>query len=317
MDSVSRSHLAGARNNPTLLVMAESDAISEQFVPAERAQEYLFAIRRRWWLVLAGAVIAGGLAFTISSHGQKLYDASAKVLLSNAEPVNQLLHSTVAPSLDPERQLNTDIALVKLDSVALRVREHLKLPLTMTQLLDEVSVASQGTSNLVEITARDASPRRAAAIANAFAGRYVTVRRNQAQAAYREAAQLAQRQLESLSPAEQRGAQAVTLREQLHLLQAAGALQTGGAQLVDLARVPTSAASPKPKFAAGVAAFVGLLLGVFAAIAAGGTDRRRGAASEAASRATTSLNGAVADDEERERLEDLLPAPQSTPAARD
>jgi polysaccharide biosynthesis transport protein len=292
--------------------------MAEQIVPAERASEHLLAIRRRWWLVVAGAVIAGALAFTVSSHEQKRYDASAKVLLSNTEPVNLLLHSTAAPSLDPERDLNTDVALVKLDSVALRVRAQLKLPLTATQLLDEVRVAPQGASNLVAITARDLSPRRAAAIANAFAVRYIHVRQNQAQTAYRQAAQLAQRQVASLSMAQQQGAQGATLRQQLHQLQAAGALQTGGAQLVDPASVPTSAASPRPKFAAGVGVFGGLLLGALAAIAAGATDRRRLTALEAVPVATTSENGAVADREERERLEHPFRAqPQSTRAVSD
>jgi succinoglycan biosynthesis transport protein ExoP len=292
--------------------------MAEQIVPAERASEHLLAIRRRWWLVVAGAVIAGALAFTVSSHEQKRYDASAKVLLSNTEPVNLLLHSTAAPSLDPERDLNTDVALVKLDSVALRVRAQLKLPLTATQLLDEVRVAPQGASNLVAITARDLSPRRAAAIANAFAVRYIHVRQNQAQTAYRQAAQLAQRQVASLSMAQQQGAQGATLRQQLHQLQAAGALQTGGAQLVDPASVPTSAASPRPKFAAGVGVFGGLLLGALAAIAAGATDRRRLTALEAVPVAKTSGNGGVADSEERERLEHpFLAQPQSTRAVSD
>jgi tyrosine-protein kinase len=291
--------------------------IPEQIIPAERASVHLLAIRRLWWLVVAGAVIAGALAFTISSQEQKRYDASAKVLLTNAEPVNLLLHSTAAPSLDPERDLNTDVALVKLDSVARRVRAQLKLRVTTTQLLDEVSVAPQGTSNLVAVTARDESPSRAAAIANAFAVRYINVRRSQAQGAYREAAQLAERQLANLSPAQQQGVQSLNLRKQLHQLETAGALQTGGAQLVDPASVPTSAASPRPKFAAAVGALLGLLLGAIAAMAVGAT-RRRLTPLEAAPVATTSRNGAVADREERERLEHAFPPqPQSTRAVRD
>jgi uncharacterized protein involved in exopolysaccharide biosynthesis len=291
--------------------------IPEQIVPAERASVYLLAIRRFWWLVVAGAVIAGALAFTISSREQKRYNASAKVLLSNAEPVNLLLHSAAPTSLDPERDLNTDVALVKLDSVALRVRTQLKLPVTTKQLLKEVTVAPQGTTNLVAVTASDSSPRRAAAIANAFAIRYIAVRRLQAQSTYREAAQLAERQLATLSPAQQQGVQALNLREQLHQLETAGALQTGGAQLVDPATVPTSAASPRPKFAAAVGVLLGLLLGAIAAIAVGAT-RRRLTPLEAVPVATTSRNGAAAEREERERLEHQVPAqPQSTRTVRD
>jgi hypothetical protein len=82
--------------------------------------------------------------------------------------------------------------------------------------------------------------------------------------------------------------------------------------------VPTSAASPRPKVAAAVGAFIGLLLGALAAIAAGATDRRRLTALEAVPVAKTSGNGGVADSEERERLEHpFLAQPQSTRAVSD
>ena len=65
------------------------------------------------------------------------------------------------------------------------------------------------------------------------------------------------------------------LRQQLHQLQTAGELQTGGAQLVDRAQVPTTAASPRPRFSAIVGALVGAMIGVLAALVAGIADRRR------------------------------------------
>jgi len=238
-------------------------------LPAERASVYVSAIARRWWLVVALAAVAGIVAFTFSSNQPKRYDASARVLLDNAEPVNVLLHAMAPQSFDPERALNTDIALVKLDSVAVRVRKQLKLRLTTAQLLSQVTAAPVGTSNIIAITARDESPKRAANIANAFAVRYVATLRSQAQGSYRSAAQLAKQQLQSLSRVQQRGAQGATLRQQLHQLQVAGALQTGGASLVNAAEVPTKAASPKPEFAVAVGTFLGLVLGALAAISLG------------------------------------------------
>jgi uncharacterized protein involved in exopolysaccharide biosynthesis len=238
-------------------------------VPAERASTYLLALRKRWWLVLGTTAVAAWTGFLVSSLQQNRYDATAKVLLTNTEPLAVLQHSTIPTSQDPERDLNTETALVKLDSSARNVRAALNLPLTSTQLLREVSAQAAGTSNIVAITARDSRPARAAAIANAFARVYVDVRRGEAQAAYRTAARQAQRQLARLSPGQQASAEGAALRRQLQQLQVAGTLQTGGAQFVDAATVPTSAATPRPLFIAAVAALIGFLLGALAAIAAG------------------------------------------------
>jgi tyrosine-protein kinase len=243
--------------------------------PADRASDHLRALGRRWWLIAACSVLAGVGAYELSKQQKPRYHATAKVLLVSAEPVNLLSHSTAAPSLDPERELNTDIALVKLDSVASDVRQRLGLSLTNEELLREVGVSADGLSSLITITASDHSPAKAAAIANAFAARYIQVRREQAQAAYRNAANLAQGRLDQLDEAERAGPQGATLLQRLHQLQATGELQTGGAQLVDPAQVPTTAATPRPKFSAIVGAFIGAIIGAVAALLAGVTDRRR------------------------------------------
>ena len=248
--------------------------------PADRASDHLGALARRWWLILGCTILAGVGAYVLSMRQEPRYDATAKVLLTIGEPVNLLSHSTAAPSLDPERQLNTDIALVKLDSVARNVQRELHVPLTRVQLLREVRVSADRLSNLVEITANDLSPTRAAAIANAFAARYIDVRRAQAQGVYQTAAELAQRRLAQLDAQELAGQRGAALRQrlmrqQLHQLQTTGELQTGGAQLVDRAQVPTTAASPRPRFSAIVGALIGAMIGVLAALVAGIADRRR------------------------------------------
>jgi uncharacterized protein involved in exopolysaccharide biosynthesis len=248
----------------------------EEIDPAERASVHVDAIRRRWWLVVGLALAAGAVAFMVSSSQTKLYDASAQVVLSSTEePVNVLLHATTPQSLDPERDLSTSVALVKLDRVAGDVRKQLRLPLTTPQLLARVSAAPVGTSNIVAITARSESPKSAAAIANAFAVRYVATLRNQAQEGYQEAAQLARHQLASLGPRQRRGAHGAMLLTQLNQLEVTGALQTGGARFVDPATPPTSPASPRPKFATAVGVFLGLLLGALAAMSLGAAARRR------------------------------------------
>jgi uncharacterized protein involved in exopolysaccharide biosynthesis len=238
-------------------------------VPAERARSYLAALRRLWWLVLVTTVMAASAGFLVSSNQQKRYDAAAKVLVGSpgADPVNVLQHSTIPNPQDPERDVNTNTALVKTDSIARHVRAQLNLPLSSSQVLRDVSASPVGTSNIIAIKVRDTRPARAVAIANAFAREYVQLRRVEAQEPYRTAAAQAQLQLARLGPGDK--SKVVALHQQLQQLQIAGALQTGAAQVVDTAVVPTSAATPKPKFAAAVAAFIGFLVGALVAIAIG------------------------------------------------
>jgi uncharacterized protein involved in exopolysaccharide biosynthesis len=247
----------------------------EELLPAERASAHLEAVAKRWWLVVCAALTLAVLAYALSWVQQARYDATAKVLVTNAEPVNLLQHATGAQSLDPERDLNTSVELVKLDSVAAQVKRRLRLSLTPTEILREVRAAPVGTTNVIAITARDWVPKRAAKIANAFAAEYVATRRQRAQGLYARAADGARRQLAVLGPGQRHGALARALLTQLHEFETTGSTQTGGAQVVDAASTPTTPATPRPKFAAAVGGFVGLLLGLLAALIAGASDRRR------------------------------------------
>jgi uncharacterized protein involved in exopolysaccharide biosynthesis len=272
-----------------------------EVIPAQRAVSNLRTIGRFWWVIAICVLLAGVTGYEISARQAKRYDATAKVLLTNSEPVNVLERRTVGSSLDPERDLNTSVDLVKLTSVAGHVRAQLHLPLRVTELLREVRAAPEGTSNVISITARDKIPARASAIANAFARRYIVVRRQQAQAAYKSAARLAEAQLESLSPAES-AVRGPALRERLHELEVAGSLQTGNAQLIDPATLPLTAATPRPKMAAAIAAFVGLLVGALFALALGMIPPLRvGMPVSSANGASAGVVSTPQRDRERER----------------
>jgi polysaccharide biosynthesis transport protein len=245
-----------------------------EIAPAERASLHLRSLMRYWWLVLAAFALAIAAALAVSMTEQKRYAASAEVLVTSGEPVNVLLRSTAPLPADPERALNTDVALVKVVAIASRVHKQLRLPFSKTKLLAEVTASLEGTTNVVKITVRDALPLRAAAIANAFASQYIAFRRETAQGQYAAAARLAQAQLSVLTPAERKKPEGVSLRNQLQQLETAGRLQTGSAQIVDEATPPTSPASPRPKRSAAIAGVLGLLIGSLAAIVLGGAKRR-------------------------------------------
>jgi polysaccharide biosynthesis transport protein len=239
-----------------------------------RAGDYLRALRRRWWIPIVTGAIAMTAAVLVSLNSAKQYDATAAILFTNSEPIDTLLSTSSSRSLDPERDLNTGVALVRLDSVARRVKSDLHSPLTVRQLLDEVHAAPQGNSNVIEITARDRSPHQAAAIANAFALRYVGFRRSSAREQYNEAGRLAQAQLQALKPDQRTSVEGRSLEARLHELQIASALQTGGVQFVENAKAPTSAATPRPLRNGLVGLLVGLFIGCLAAVGLEFNDRR-------------------------------------------
>lgn len=212
------------------------------------------------------------VALAISLAGTKKYDATAVLLLREVEPVNSILGNSSSVS-DPERESNTQIGLIKLDSIAEKVSEQLHLNASASELLEEVTTEFQGNSDLVSVTVRDESPRLAADIANGFATQYVSFRRETARASLEEAAKLARDRLESLSP-EERESTGPQLEARLRELEIASSLQTGGVEVVRSASVPVSPAVPRPLLSTFIGLLVGFVLALLIVILLEFADRR-------------------------------------------
>jgi succinoglycan biosynthesis transport protein ExoP len=242
--------------------------------PAQRVQDYLKAIRRRWPLVVGLTLLAVVVAVTLSARQQKQYDATSKVMIERTDPVNNLLDNGSTFSNDPERDINTGVAMITLDDVADRVRRRLHIAGPNTELLKHITTSLEGTSDIVGITARDPSPTHAAALADAFANEYAGFRRDAARERFEDAAKLAQAQLKALSPTDRASAQGRALQARLQELQINSALQTGGVRVIDRATVPTSPATPKPLLSGFLAGFLALLVSATIAILVESLDRR-------------------------------------------
>jgi succinoglycan biosynthesis transport protein ExoP len=235
----------------------------------------LRAVRERWRLVLLVMGLATGLAVGVSLGSDKQYDATAQLLLRGEEPINSLLDpASAGQSNDPERDLNTEVELIKVGPTADAVRRALGLRRSTETLLEQVQTEAGSTSDIVRVTVRDRDRVLAARIANTFAESYVRFRVNSARERYLHAADLAQRQLSALSPVDRRSIQGRDLRARKRELEIASALQTGGAELVRRADVPTTASRPRPKLSGALGMVLGLMLGVGAALALNLVDRR-------------------------------------------
>lgn len=230
----------------------------------------------RWPLILLATVLVAGTALAISLSGEKHYDATVKLLVGGQdEPINNLLEGTASPGWsDPERDINTGVEVIEAGATAAAVRRTLGLRRSEDDLLAQIDVDSSNTSSIVSLRARDRSPTLAARIANAFAQSYVDFRLNSARKRYREAAELAGAQLATLSDSERAAPEGRELQARRRELQIAGALQTGGAEIIRAAAVPQEPSRPRPVLSTFVGIGLGLPLGLVAALLMGLADRR-------------------------------------------
>ncbi len=167
---------------------------------APQLLDSLRAVRDRWRLVLLVVGLTTAVALVLSLASEKRYDATAQLLLRGEEPINSLLDpSSAGRSDDPERDLNTEVELITVGPTAHAVKRRLGLGRSTDDLIDQIKTDTSATSDIVGLRARDRDPVMAARIANAFAEAYVQFRVNSARARYRQAADLAARQLAALS----------------------------------------------------------------------------------------------------------------------
>jgi polysaccharide biosynthesis transport protein len=231
-------------------------------------------LRRRAGLILMCVVIATVGAVGISLLQQKQYSASASLLFRNPGFAESLFGNPVTtPATDPTREAATNEKLVGLEIVAKRTSEHLKGS-TPEEVSGMVSVSASGEADIVSVTATSSVPEQAKSVANTFAHQFITFRAQADKSKLVEAKRLAEEEYSRLSPEQQAGPRGVALSSGAEKLGILSSLQTGNAELVQPAELPTSPSSPRPTRNGILAAIIGLLLGVGLAFLFERMDRR-------------------------------------------
>lgn len=233
----------------------------------------LRVVRRRLWPLLICVVLVPAVAFAYSATRPKQYTATADLLLRDLDLAQKLFgSSSFSSSNDPQREANTNLKLVGLEAVAGRTARGVGLPVARVQGM--VEVAPDGQSDLIGVSATDGDPKLAARVANAFAHQYIAFRRAADRQQVESAIGLVEGDLSRLTPGERQGTAGQQLARQVRQLRVLAALQTGNAELVQIAQPPSVASKPTPKRDAIVGLLAGLLAGLGLAFALEKLDQR-------------------------------------------
>jgi capsular exopolysaccharide synthesis family protein len=182
--------------------MATTQQRDEQSSPVT----LLRILRRRWLVILACALVLPGAALAFSLSQEKQYSTSASLLFRDPQFDQKLFGSTVfAPTVDAAREAATNVKLVSLNVVGDRTARQLHAGLTGPDVMNHITVASEGQSDVASITATHPVPAFAARLANTFAQQYIAFRRDADRSKIQAAQQLVQRQINQLPAAEQNG----------------------------------------------------------------------------------------------------------------
>ncbi len=227
-------------------------------------RDYLRILQERKWVVILPLVLIPLAAVFFSVRQQRMYQASADVLLKRQD-----LAATISGILesyeDPSRFVQTQIELAKVPEIAQRVLSSTRVRTrTPTSLLKSTSVVSSASSDLLTFRVTDRNPGVAVRLATAYGEQFVNYRRELDTGAVNRTLSQVERRLAQLrnpgraSPLFTTYASLVDKREQLRTLQA---LQTSNAAVVR----PASSAlqvRPRPKRNAAIGLLLGLVFGV-------------------------------------------------------
>jgi Mrp family chromosome partitioning ATPase len=221
---------------------------------------------------LIGGIVAAAvlLALLVSLVQPSRYRATADLLFADSPAADVIAAGGTGGTAEvPERVAATNLALASLDGVAVRVQRQLRASSSAEKLRNAVEVETSGDSDLGTVTAEWDSPEGAAAIANAFAGQIVAIRREAAQADIQRAVAALNRLLAAQPPPAAGAApdpSTTALRDRIAALQALRALETGGVSVVERATPPRERSAPKPLRNALIAGFLALVLALFAVV---------------------------------------------------
>jgi polysaccharide biosynthesis transport protein len=230
-------------------------------------------LRERWWVVVVAVVVCAAVSLALTLQATKQYTATAKLQFGQTPLVVQV-GGAVTASANPQADQATNLLVVTTNNVATAVKQALRSPRSVSQLLGMVSTSIDQSSNIVDVSATDSDPTFAARVADAFADQYVATNKAANQQQVLSGEQLINQQLQALAPTPANAGTRAGLEAALQKLVVLAAVQTSDAGVIDHATIPTTPSSPNKRVNLIVAAVFGLALGVGLAFLLDLLDRR-------------------------------------------
>jgi receptor protein-tyrosine kinase len=235
----------------------------------------LGVLRRRLPLIALCAVVVATAAFAYSRHQAKEYTATASLVFSENPLTQQVLGLTPGSSSSQFARQASNVELVGLGDMAAKTASGLGGGLTEQKVAESLSIAGQGESDLVAVSATATSPALAAQIANTYTRQFVAEQKAANHRYFRSALVLVEKQVAALPAGQRFGTAAAALQDRAQTLRLLDELHYGDVQLAGQAVPPTSPSSPKTLKNTLVGGMLGLLIGLGVAFLFERLDRER------------------------------------------
>jgi capsular exopolysaccharide synthesis family protein len=201
------------------------------------------------------------------------YQASAQILVTPQGDNSATAGLPIlAESVDPTRTLTTASTMLTSPRAARLAAERLGHGATTEAVQEAVTVSPQGNANVVLATATAGSPETAAKIANAYADAALSVRRDTLHDQVETKLSGAQARLKALDAPD--SAAAAALADEISTLQSIEEGQDPNFSLLQAATEPAAASGKSTALIIVLSVFIGLALGIGAALALEQIDRR-------------------------------------------
>lgn len=240
-------------------------------------KQTLGVLRRRGPIVALCIVVVAGAAFAFSKHQTKKYTATSSLLFNSSGLTNEIAGLPAnSNGVSLLAQQASDLELVKNGDMAAKTARLLGHRLTDQSVSENVSIAGQGESGVVSISATSSSPTLAAEIANTYARQFVDEQKTANKAYYRSALALVHKQLAALSPQQRVGADGLQLQNRAQSLGLLSELKQGSVDIAQEATTPAGPSSPKTSRNTAIGGVLGLFIGLALAFMLEPLDRRIG-----------------------------------------
>ena len=265
-------------------------------------RDWLSVLSRQKWILLAAVIVVPLLAFAVSRGQERLYEASANVLINEQNPTAAALNLQSGVSSPPDRFAATQATLARGRPVAQMAVKAANLPdRTAAALLANSTVKANLNADVLTFSVTDQNPIVAKKLATAYATQFTVYRHMLDTKALSAAIADVGRKLKAIVASGGTGSLLYTrLTGQASDLEALQTVQAAGssAVLVDSANT-ASLVQPKTRRNVILGVMVGLALGIALAFLRESLDTRVHSAEELRTRLGLPLLGQIPKPDRR------------------